>query len=90
MADVDGFVSGFLRQRALGEKARPDILAAVKSRLDDMILDSLDTDSALDEYQYLLEGGDENQLRAFLVAAIPDLDAREQQVLDEFGRSYSA
>jgi hypothetical protein len=89
MVDVDGFVSGFLRQKALGEQARADIMGQIKSRLDDMILDSLETESALDEYQFLLDGGDENKLRAFLVAAIPDLDGREQQILDDFRSSYS-
>lgn len=90
MVDVDGFVSDFLRQWALTEQARPEILAEVKSRLDDMILDSLESDSALDEYQFLLEGQDDGQLQAFLAAAIPDLDAREQQVLDDFRRTYRA
>lgn len=89
MVDLDGFVSDFMRQRGLREQARADILAEVKSRLDDIILDGLESESALDEYEFLLENNDENGLRAFLVAAIPDLDAREQQVLDDFRRTYT-
>ncbi len=90
MADLDGFVSDLIRQRGLGEQARGDILAQVESRLDDMILDNLDTESALDEYEFLLDGGDQGQLRAFLVAAIPDLDEREKQILDDFRSSYTS
>lgn len=90
MADVNGFVSELIRQRGLGEQARTGLLAQVKSRLDDMILDQLDSESALDEYNFLYDAGDETQLRAFLQAAIPDLDALESGVLEDFRRSCAA
>jgi hypothetical protein len=87
MADLDKFVSDLIRQRGLGEQARADLLVQVKSRINDMILDNLETEAALDEYDFLSSGNDEDGLRAFLVAAIPDLDAREKQVLDDFRAS---
>jgi len=55
-----------------------------------MILDQLDSESALDEYNFLYDAGDETQLRAFLQAAIPDLDALESGVLEDFRRSCAA
>ena len=87
MADVNGFVSELIRQRGLPEQSRTDLLAQVKSRLDDMILDKLESESALDEYNFLYGAGDEAQLRAFLQAAIPDFDALENQVLKDFQNS---
>ena len=90
MADVNGFVSELIRQRGLSEQDRPDLQAEVNSRLDDMILDQLDSEAALDEYNFLCDGGDETQLRAFLQAAIPDLDTLEKQVFEDFRKSYSA
>ena len=89
MADLNGFVSDLMRQKGLGEQARPQLLDEVKSRIDDMILNNLDSESALDEYNFLYDSGDEQQLRAFLVAAIPDLDTLETQVLDAFRSSYT-
>lgn len=85
---MDGFVSDLIRQKGLGEQARTDLLAQVKSRINDMILDNLETEAALDEFDFLSSGNDEDELRAFLVAAIPDIDAREKQVLDDFRSSY--
>jgi hypothetical protein len=90
MADVNGFVSELIRQKGLQESARPNLVAEVKSRLDDLVLDGLESESALDEYNFLYDNGDEAELRAFLVAAIPDLDARESQVLEDFRKSYPA
>jgi hypothetical protein len=90
MADVNGFVSELIRQRGLTEQARTDLSAQVKSRLDDMILDNLESESALDEYNFLYDAGDEGQLRAFLQAAIPDFDALENQVLEDFRKSHAA
>ena len=89
MADVDGFVSGLIRQRGLSEQVRPELSAEVNSKLDDMILDQLESEAALDEYNFLCDAGDETQLRAFLQAAIPDLDALENQVLQDFRKSYA-
>lgn len=88
MADVNGFVSDLIRQKGLPEQARPDLVAGVNSKLDDMILDQLDSEAALDEYNFLCDAGDESELRAFLQAAIPDLDTLESQVLDDFRKSY--
>lgn len=90
MADVNGFVSDLIRQRGVSEQARSDLLAQVNSKLDDMILDQLDSEAALDEYNFLCDAGDETQLRAFLQAAIPDLDTLESQVLEDFRKSYRA
>ena len=90
MADVNGFVSDLIRQKGLSEQARSDLLAEVNSRLDDMVLDQLDSEAALDEYNFLCDAGDQTQLRAFLQAAIPDLDVLEKQVLDDFRKSYRA
>lgn len=90
MADLDGFVSGLIRQRGLNEQARPQLIAEVKSRLDDMVLDNLDSESALDEYNFLYEAGDEEQLRAFLLAVIPDLETLEKRVLDDFRATCTA
>ena len=90
MADVNGFVSDLIRQRGLAEQARPDLLAEVNSRLDDMVLDQLDSEAALDEYNFLCDAGDQTQLRAFLQAAIPDLESLEAQVLDDFRKSCRA
>jgi hypothetical protein len=87
MADVNGFVSELMRQRGLTEKAGSDLLTEVKSKLDDMILDQLDSEAALDEYNFLYDAGDEAQLREFLHAVIPDLDVLEKQVLDDFRKS---
>ena len=89
MADVNGFVSDLIRQKGLGEQARSDLLAQVNSKLDDMVLDQLDSEAALDEYNFLSDAGDESQLRAFLQAAIPDLDTLEARVLDDFRKSYA-
>lgn len=88
MADVNGFVSELIRQRGLGEQARADMTVEVNSRLDDMILDQLDSEAALDEYNFLCDAGDQTQLRAFLEAAIADIDALEAQVLENFRKSY--
>jgi hypothetical protein len=90
MADLDGFVSDLIRERGLDEQNRADLLDQVKSRIDDMILDNLETEAALDEYDFLSAAKDEEQLRAFLIAAIPDLDVCEQRVLDDFRSSYMA
>ncbi|HLY06775.1 MAG TPA: hypothetical protein VKR31_13615 [Rhizomicrobium sp.] len=90
MADVNGFVSELMRQKGLSEQARSDLLTEVNSRLDDMVLDQLDSEAALDEYNSLCDAGDQTQLRAFLQAAIPDLDVLEKQVLDDFRKSYRA
>jgi hypothetical protein len=90
MADVNAFVSDFLRQKGLGEESRASILEEVNSRLTDMILDNLDSGSALDEYEFLRDNHEENELRAFLQAAIPDLDDQEKQVLDNFSSNYVA
>ena len=89
MADLNAFVSDFLRQKGLGEQARPEIMAEIEARLTDMVLDNLDSESALDEYAFLRDNNEQNELRAFLEAAIPDLDEREKQVLDEFSRDYT-
>ena len=89
MADLDGFVSDLIRQRGLGEQGRPEILAEVKSRLNDMILDNLESESALDEYEFLCDNNEDNELRAFLEAAIPDLDEQEKKILDDFRSSYT-
>lgn len=89
MADVNGFVSELIRQRGLSEQVRSDLSAQVNSRLDDMILDQLDSEAALDEYNFLCDAGDETQLRAFLEAAIPDFDDLENQVLERFRKSYA-
>ena len=90
MADLDGFVSDLIRQKGLNEQARASLLDEVKSRMDDMVLDNLDSEMALDEYNFLYDSGDEQQLRAFLVAAIPDLETLEKQVLDDFRSSCTA
>jgi hypothetical protein len=90
MADVDGFVSDLIRQRGLGEEARAGILDEVNARLTDLILASLDSESALDEYAFLRDNNEENELQAFLQAAIPDLDEQEKQVLEDFRSSYTA
>ncbi|HEY2446507.1 MAG TPA: hypothetical protein VGI20_12300 [Rhizomicrobium sp.] len=90
MADINGFVSEMIRQRGLTEQDRADLLTEVKSRLDDMILDQLDSESALDEYNFLCDAGDETQLRAFLQAAIPDLEALENKVLEDFRSANAA
>ncbi|HEX3430884.1 MAG TPA: hypothetical protein VHT03_08355 [Rhizomicrobium sp.] len=90
MADVIGFVSELIRQKGLPEQARPDLLAQVKSKLDDMILDQLESEAALDEYNFLCDSGDERELRAFLLAAIPDLDTLESDVLEDFRKSCAA
>jgi hypothetical protein len=88
MADLDSFVSDLIREKGLDEKLRPELVVQVEEKIDDMILDNLDSESALDEYGFLYDAGDEQQLRAFLLAAIPDLEAREKQVLDDFRSSY--
>lgn len=88
MADLDRFVSDLIREKGLDEKQRPELLAEVGEKLDDMVLENLDSTSALDEYNFLYDAGDQKQLRAFLLAAIPDLDAREKQVLEDFRSSY--
>lgn len=90
MADVNEFVSDMIRQRGLGENARSNLAEQVNSKLDDMILDQLDSEAALDEYNFLCDAGDETQLRAFLQAAIPDLETLEDQVLEAFRKSYRA
>jgi hypothetical protein len=90
MADVKGFVSELMRQRGLGEQARADLSAQVRSKLDDMVLDQLESEAALDEYNFLYDSGDEGQLRAFLQAAIPDLDELETRVLEDFRKSCAA
>jgi hypothetical protein len=90
MADVNGFISGIIRQRGLTEQARADLLTEVKSRLDDMILDQLDSEAALDEYNFLCDAGDEAQLRAFLQAAIPDLETLEDKVLEDYRNASAA
>lgn len=90
MIDVDAFVSEFLRQHGLGDEARPQILEEVKARLTGVILDNLDSESALDEYAFLRDNNEENELRAFLEAAIPDLDDQEKQVLADFRTNYAA
>lgn len=89
MADLNAFVSDFLRQRGLGEQARPKIMAEIEARLTDMILDNLDSESALDEYAFLRDSNEQIELKAFLESAIPDLDEREQQILAEFSRDYT-
>jgi len=89
MADLDAFVSDFLRQKGLGEEARAAIMEEVQSRLTDMILDNLDSESALDEYAFLRDNNEENELKAFLEAAIPDLDDREKKILDDFRSNYT-
>ena len=90
MADLNTFVSDFLREKGLGDEARPGILDEVQARLTDMVLDNLESESALDEYAFLRDNGEENELRAFLEAAIPDLDDQEKQVLDSFRSTYHA
>jgi hypothetical protein len=90
MADVDGFVSDLIRSRGLDEQARPGILAEVKSKLTDMILDNLESESALDEFEFLRDNNEESELRAFLESAIPDLDEQEKLVLDDFRTNYAA
>jgi hypothetical protein len=90
MADVNAFVSDYLRQKRLGEQARAGIVEEVNSRLTGMILDNLDSESALDEYAFLRDNNEENELRAFLESAIPDLDEREKQVLEDFCSSNAA
>ncbi|HEX3666319.1 MAG TPA: hypothetical protein VHU23_13925 [Rhizomicrobium sp.] len=90
MADVNAFVSDYLRQKGLGEQARAGIVEEVNSRLTGMILDNLDSESALDEYAFLRDNNEENELRAFLESAIPDLDEREKQVLEDFRSSNAA
>ena len=89
MADVNGFVSDLIRSKGLSEQARPGILEEVNAALTDMILDNLDNESALDEYAFLRDNNEENELRAFLVAAIPDLDEQEKKVLDDFRSNYA-
>ncbi|HTT82975.1 MAG TPA: hypothetical protein VMF67_05815 [Rhizomicrobium sp.] len=88
MADLDRFVSDLIREKGLDEKLRPDLLAEIGEKLDEMVLDNLETTSALDEYDFLHDSGNKEELRAFLAAAIPDLDDREKQVLDDFRSSY--
>jgi hypothetical protein len=88
MADVDAFVSDLIRSRGLSEQARPDILEEVHAALTDMILNNLENESALDEYAFLRDNNEENELRAFLAAAIPDLDEQEKKVLDDFRSNY--
>jgi hypothetical protein len=90
MADLDAFVSDLMRQRGLGEEARAGILDEVNARLTDMILDNLETESALDEYAFLRDNNEENELKAFLEAAIPDLDEQEKQVIEDFRSNYAA
>ena len=90
MADLDGFVSGLIRQKGLNEQARPQLIAEVKSRIDDMILDNLESESAIDEYNFLYDAGDEEQLRSFLLAVIPDLEALENGVLEDFRKTCPA
>ena len=89
MTDLNAFVSDFIRLKGLGEHARAGILEEVKSRLDDMILDNLETGSALDEYEFLRDYDEESELRAFLESAIPDLDRQEKQLLDDFRSTYT-
>ena len=90
MADLDAFVSDYILQKGLGEQARASIREEVESRLTDMVLDNLESESALDEYAFLRDNNEENELKAFLQAAIPDLDEREKQVLDDFRSNYVA
>jgi hypothetical protein len=90
MADLDAFVSDLMRQRGLGEEARAGLLDEVNARLTDMILDNLETESALDEYAFLRDNNEGSELRAFLAAAIPDLDEQEKQVLEDFRSNYTA
>ena len=89
MADLDAFVSDYIRQKGLSEQARSDIRDEVETRLTDMILDNLESESALDEYAFLRDNNEETELRAFLVAAIPDLDEQEKKVLDDFRSNYA-
>jgi hypothetical protein len=89
MADLDGFVSDLIRSRGLSEQDRPAILDEVNARLTDMILDNLESESALDEYAFLRDNNEEKELRAFLEAAIPDLDEQEKKVLDDFRSNYA-
>lgn len=89
MADVDRFVTDLIRAKGLDEQRHAELVAEVGEKLDDMILDTLESGSALDEYGFLYDSGDQQQLRAFLEAAIPDLDAQEKRVLDEFRSSYT-
>jgi hypothetical protein len=89
MADVDGFVTDLIRSRGLSEQARPGILEEVNAALTDMILNNLDNESALDEYAFLRDNNEENELRTFLEAAIPDLDEQEKKVLDDFRSNYT-
>jgi hypothetical protein len=90
MADLDSFVSDLIRGEGLDEKRHAELVSKAGEKLDDMILENLDSESALDEYSFLCDAGDEQQLRAFLLAAIPDLDDREKQVLDDFRASWTA
>jgi DNA-directed RNA polymerase specialized sigma subunit len=90
MIDLDGFVSDFIRQKGLAEHARPEILEEINARLTDMVLDNLESESALDEYAFLRDNNEDKELRAFLEAAIPDLDEREKQVLEDFRSTYGA
>lgn len=89
MADLDGFVSELIRSRGLSEQGRPGILEEVNAALTDMILDNLESESALDEYAFLRDNNEETELRAFLEAAIPDLDEQEKKVLDDFRSNYT-
>jgi hypothetical protein len=90
MADLDGFVSDLIRSRGLSEQTRPGFLEEVNAALTDMILDNLESESALDEYAFLRDNNEESELRAFLEAAIPDLDDQEKKVLDDFRSNYAA
>lgn len=90
MADLNAFVSDFIRQKGLGEQARAEIMEEIKARLTDMILDNLDSESALDEYDFLRVNNEESELKAFLESAIPDLEEQEKQVLDDFRTNYAA
>jgi hypothetical protein len=89
MADLDGFVSDLIRSRGLSEQARPGILEEVNAALIDMILNNLESESALDEYAFLRDSNEESELRAFLEAAIPDLDEQEKKVLDDFRSNHA-
>ncbi|HEY3636561.1 MAG TPA: hypothetical protein VGK90_00320 [Rhizomicrobium sp.] len=89
MADVDGFVSDFIREKGLGEQSRPGIVEEVNARLTDMVLDNLESESALDEYAFLRDNKEDKELRAFLEAAIPDLDEQEKKILDDFRANYT-
>jgi hypothetical protein len=96
MADLDSYADELLRAKGVTaltqdelERAKNGLIDEIDEEVNAMILDRL-PDDAKDAFEHLLDKGNEEELRSFLLTFISDLDRRVETVLSHFCKDYLA